>query len=916
MPLRHSLRFSICKRVAPAWLAVLLAACVPGNDITRAPPPVARTAEAEAAAPPPLPSGKLPPTVRPLRYEVALAIDPTKDRFTGDVTVAVEVPATTSAIVLHGHDLTIIRAEVIGDGPHISAKASFRPSVGAKEGADELVLSLSRPLHPGRAELRIAYSAPINDKLTGLYRVKREGAAYAFTQFEPTDARRMLPCFDEPRYKVPFDLKVTVPKGSIAIANTGEVERTTGEDGRSTTFRFAPTPPLSTYLFAVAVGPFEIREAKEAVDGIKLRLITTQGKSGLGDSALETAAVHLKLLGGYFGRPYPYPKLDLVAVPEFGFGATGNAGLISLREDLILLDSKSAAAEARRAMATNLAHEISHHWFGNLVTLESWDDLWLSEGFASWMASKIVDTSRPTMEARLAALVEKGVVMSRDALGSARSVRKPAPSGGSADEAFDDIAHEKSAAVLGMLEAWLGHDAFREGVRAYIKGREHGVATAADLFQALSAASGKDVWPVAATFFDQPGVPLIRAELSCERGSAPRVKLTQERHQGRRGAAPEAAWRIPVCVDYEGADKTSLACGLMASKAAEIALPSGAKCPRFIYPNAREEGYFRFVLPPAQMAALVGASRSLDVRSRIGLIQGAWSLVQSGDMAADVLLDLLAEQKHERHRLVIEQVIVALESVSGALIDEGMRPAFRRYVSAILLPLAKELGWDAKKGEGDDQKLLRRSVFGALSTLAEDAWFTAEAEKRAAAYWKDPRAENAEIATVALRAASRRAGDKRFVELLERARKEKTPEGRIMAIRALGSFADPNLLRRALDLIPTAELKGQDGFYIFDTAMLWAESRPHLLAWVKEHIAELKAKMPDFLLTRLADVVGSICDEKGRDDAARFFGEALKGIEGAERALSKELELSELCIEMKRREAPRVKRRLEGKRGR
>jgi alanyl aminopeptidase len=307
MPFRRLLRPLAGASSFGGIAIALLAAggCVPGNDLTRAPTPITTT-EAAAPAPAPLESGRLPGTAKPLRYEVALAIDPAKDRFTGDVGIAVEIPAATQAIVLHGRDLTISRAEVVQGERHIPATASARMAKGPREAPDELVLTLARPVSAGRAELRIAWSAPIGDKLSGLYRVKEDGAHYAFTQFEPTDARRMMPCFDEPGFKVPFELKVTTPKGNLAVANAEETGRADSEDGRSTTFRFAPTAPLPTYLFALAVGPFEIREAPPGP--VKIRLITTKGKAPLGDLVLEAAAAHTRLLGEYFDRPYPYTK--------------------------------------------------------------------------------------------------------------------------------------------------------------------------------------------------------------------------------------------------------------------------------------------------------------------------------------------------------------------------------------------------------------------------------------------------------------------------------------------------------------------------------------------------------------------------------------------------------------------------------
>jgi aminopeptidase N len=901
-----------------AWLRPLAPAlalavgCGAGNDLTVAPRAPDQAASAVAAAPPPLPSGRLPGTARPSRYALSLVVDPAKERFLGDVTIDVDVPATTQAVVLHGRDLTIIRAEAMVEGQPVAARAELRMAAGGKGSPEELVLALARPIPPGKAQLRIAYSAPLEGRLAGLYRVEESGAHYAFTQLEPMDARRMLPCFDEPGFKVPFELKVTTPKGNLVLANGPEVERSDSEDGRSTTFAFAPTAPLPTYLLAVAVGPFEIREGP--VEPVKIRLITAKGKSHLGELALEAAAAHVRILAEYFDRAFPYPKLDLLAVPEFGFGAMENAGLITFREDLVLLDPASASVAARRSMAENVAHEVAHHWFGNLVTMPWWDDLWLNEGFATWMETKVVDQWRPSMNARLEALGEKGVVMGLDALDSARVVRQPVTSNSEAEEAFDALTYEKGASVIEMLESWLGPAAFREGVRVYIKAHEHGSATAADLFSALSKASGKEVWPIASTFLDQAGVPLVRAALECGAGAEKRARVTlaQARFRARPSTESErkdAVWKIPLCVAYEGGEKAGPACGLLEGPSGEIPIPGG-RCPRWIYPNAGESGYFRFALPPDQLGALAGAARSLDVRSRVGLINNAWALVQSGDMGSDALLDLIAGMKRERHRLVVAQMVGALRTMSDTLVDEGSRPAFRAYVSSLLQPIARDLGWDTRKADTDDDRLLRKEVLGALLLLAEDPWLLLEAERRAAAFLKAPRSVEVDMAAIALRAATRRAGGARLSELIEALGRAPTPEDRQVILSAIGSFADPAVLRRALDWTLSDRVKYQEGYALFVAAAEWPASRPHLIAWMREHIAVLKEKVAAFAIVRFAGVLGSICDGAARAEAATFFGEALKDVEGADRRLEQALETADLCIDLRAREGARLRKRL------
>jgi aminopeptidase N len=646
--------------------------------------------------------------------------------------------------------------------------------------------------------------------------------------------------------------------------------------------------------------------------------VTTKGKGRLGKEALDTSAALAGLLGGYFDRPYPYSKLDIVAVPDFGYGAMENAGLLTFREELLLLDPETAGAGARRSVAGVLAHEISHQWFGNLVTMQWWDDLWLNEGFATWMEPKIVDAWRPQMNSRLDALASKGAVMALDALDSARAVRQPVSSTSEAEEAFDGITYDKGAAILGMLESWLGEDAFRTGIREYIKSHENGSATSADLFRSLSRASGKDVWPIASTFLDQPGLPLVRAEMQCHEKDKPGavVKLSQARYRARRSSDVErrdAAWKIPICVAYEGAKGNKPACTVLDGPSAELPLPV-AHCPRWIYPNADEHGYYRFLLPTSEVLALAGV-HSLGVEMRVGLVTDAWALVQSGDMGADVLLDLLAGMKRDRNRFVVDQMTSVLEQVGQTLVDETTRPAFRGFVASILLPMAKELGWDAKKGEGDDQKLMRKSVLGALSSLTDEPWMTSEADKRASAWLKDPKSVDADVAAIALRVSSRRAGEKRLTELEDAMQKAMSPQDRLVAAGALGAFTDPALLRKGLDLMLTERVKIQDGFFIWSLANSWTESRPVTLAWVKERWPDLKRKVPGFILTRFAEAIASVCDGATRADAAAFFSEGLKEVEGADRRLHQLLETADLCIDLRAREGGSARKRLLGKKG-
>jgi alanyl aminopeptidase len=931
------LRWPYARAIALSLLATA-AGCGPHGDVTVAPAPRLPALDRPDPPPPPLESGRLPDTARPTHYGLSLVVDPTKDRFFGSVTIDVDVPKETSFIILHARDLTLARVEALVDGRPIAARTSSRMVHGGAESPEELVLSFARPIPAGSAQLRIDYSGALEQRLNGLYRVKEGDLAYVFTQLEPMDARRMFPCFDEPGFKVPFDLRVTTPRGNVVVANANESERTDSEDGRSVTFTFGTTPPLPTYLLALAVGPLEIRDGPDRP--IKLRLITAKGKARLGDLALEAAAALVPLAEEYFDRPFPYPKLDLVAVPGFAYGAMENAGLVTFREDRLLIPPGAASLHARRGVAEIIAKQIAHHWFGDLVTMRWWDDRFLREGFATWMTPRLVDAWQPSMGSRLAALGAKSAVLESDAHDGARPVRQhvasasASASASEASEAFDPVMYEKTAIVIGSLEGWLGPDVLRAGVRSFIKAHEHKSASSADFFRALATASGKGVEPVVSSFLDQPGVPLVRASLVCDKGKAPRVTLSQSRYRigpnaKKDRANAEARWSIPVCVAYEGAPGGAPSCGLLDAATSELLLgPPAAnagadgadtntkntkgpvRCPKWIYPNANEAGYYRFALPKAQLAALTASVMTLDPSSRIGLLGGAWALVMSGDMTADDFLDLLAGMKAERHPIVLEQIIESLARAHNALVDDDARPAFRAYAASILLPVAIELGWDAKKRDPPERSALRERVLAALAVLAESPWLAPEADRKAAAYLKDFRSVDPAIAVIAMTVSSRRAGEKRFSEIETALPRARTPQDRDILLRALGSFASPALLRRALDLMLSDKLRPQDGVPIVLAAMAWSESRPRVLAWLKERSGDLKGRLPGYILGRFSEVIATTCDRAAQADAAKLFREAAADTEGEGRRLSRATEAAGQCIELRAREGARAKARL------
>ncbi|HEX3771764.1 MAG TPA: M1 family metallopeptidase [Polyangiaceae bacterium] len=860
------------------------------------------TAAAPAVVPPPRDDGRLPATATPQRYAVSLRIDPSQARFSGVVTVTVDVPRPTRVVVLHGRDMTITHVAARAGTATIAGAASARAAAGGVV-PDELVLTFESALPAGPAAIEIAYDAPFAGDLAGLYRVQERGRWYAYSQFESTDARRAFPCFDEPGFKTPYAITITAPAGLVALSNSPETGAAATSDG-AVAHTFAASPPLPSYLVAFAVGDFDVLEGQK--QPFPIRVIATKGKGPLGGLALDTAAALIDRLGDYFDMKYPYAKLDLVAVPDFAAGAMENPGLVTFRDVLLLLDPNRATTAARRSQAEVIGHEFAHQWFGDLVTMKWWNDVWLNEGFATWAEAKIVDQWRPTFGATLSQIANLDHVMDIDALRSARAVREPVRSTSDAMEAFDGITYQKGAAVLRMLESWLGPDIFQRGIQRYIHDNAWKNASAEDLFKALDYVSTQQVDQLASGFLDHPGVPQILTSYSCN-GAVGKLELRQSEWHPLEANPTDArdaqhVWTLPVCVAVEG-QKTkncfTLGSGPIVRNPGGL---GGRGCPAWVYPNAEEAGYYRFLVERDKLLALARGGRGLDSAERLGLVSNAWAGVRQGAIAPGVLFDFLPLFDSESNRFVIDEIIDLLRGVDHALVSEEARPAFRKYVAARLGPRRKALGWFPASGhseQDDDAALERRSVIWTMGELAYDPTTLAEAEKYAAAWLRDRQNVAADTAAVSVPLASIQAGAPRLAELRDAAKGAATPEERVIAIRAMGMFDDPAVLRQALDLALTDEIKLSEWRYLIGAAAGRRAARPTLLAWEKENWQKILAKAPNSAARGLVDIVGTACTAADRDDAWAFFSGATKGMEGVKRPLDEAMESAGLCLALR-----------------
>ena len=881
-------------QISAAVLAMMVACAAPPASRVRSSPPV-EVAE-PAWVPPPRDDGRLPPGARPTRYHLELTIDPREKSYAGRVRIGVEIEAPTRVLVLHAKGPKILTAAVSSRAAKHWAKARMRLAAHGKGEPEELVLELAQELPAGPAEIDLQYEAAFGPNLSGLYRVEEGGRAYAFTQFEPNDARRAFPCFDEPGHKVPFRVSITVPEGMLAVANTPELRRRETPSSGLVSYEFAPSEPLPTYLVAFAVGAFEIRHG--ARDPVPIRLITLPGKSHLGQLALDAARDELAILADYFGSPYPYAKLDLVAVPEFGAGAMENAGLVTFREERVLHDAAAVSLEARRGLWGIMAHELAHQWFGNLVTMKWWDDLWLNEGFATWMGAKVVQTAKPGFLVDLERVSDKQWAMGMDMLASARRIRQPVRGSSEALEAFDGITYVKGAGTLSMIESWVGESDFQRGVRAYLGQHRFGNAEARDLFAALGRSSGKDVAAVMSSFVDQTGVPLVDLKSSCAKDRL-RITLAQREYRplGRAAATATKTWRIPVCLRLEQVDKDERACTLLDQATAELDL-AVKRCPTAVHPNADERGYYRYSMPATELTALASRPR-LTLREKVGLLGNAWALVRSGDLELDAYFEMLPPLLAGQSPVPWDQVTESLRELERALVSDSTRGAFEARVRALAGKDGKRLGFRTRSGESEGVKLERALVLTLLGDLGADPGVLAEAGRVATAWLDDPKAVDVDLARIAVPLAARRGDEKLFLRLLERMKRAATPEARMLALAGLAAFDDLRLVERLLGHALDGTIKGSDLRYVFPPLFQRSHTAKPTYLWLTRHFDELAKKLPSFAIGRFPWVAAALCDEVAAREAEAFFAPRLRLIEGADKHLAQATEAGKLCAALR-----------------
>lgn len=853
------------------------------------------------SVPPHLIDGRLPGAVVPTRYDVTLSVEPDQGRFSGSVAIQLHVREAVRRITLHALELEVLEATVESGGVHYAA------AVSADAGTETITLTLNREIPAGPAMAGLAFSGRLNQQMKGLYEATAGNERYAFTQFEATDARRAFPCFDEPAMKASFKITAVIPDHLVALSNMDVEAESADAAARRRTATFAETPPMSTYLIALAVAKLECREAR--IDGTRVAVYTTPGQLALTGFAHEVMQTCLPRLNDYFGLRYPLPKLDLVGVPDFAAGAMENWGAMFFRENRLLLDPSQASANTLRAVANVITHEVVHQWFGNLVTMDWWEDLWLNESFATWLACKIVDDWRPEWRSWMEFARDKQVPLGVDALTSTRPISSKVRTAAEAEEMFDALTYEKGASVLRMLEQFLGEDVFRRGIREYIKTHQFGNAPAADLWSALEAASGRPVPAIAQDWFTRPGFPLVA--VSAGGPDLREITVEQGRFLADRNAPEDSGppWAVPLTLAFEDTEGIRRHRVLVTDRRATISLPAKGAV-RWVYANADEQGFYRTSYDQGLRDALAVSLARLSPAERFGLLDNVWALAQKGVRPIGEFLDLVVRFRGDDTRIVVEGLAGYLGTLGDRLVAESDRPLFARFIEDFHRPLVDSLGWDARPREGDEPKLTRAAALWTLGSLAKPAPLLHEMTERLERYWADPAALDPTLATAVIRLCARVGDKERYARYLDRYHAAATPEDRDRYLTAFGDFAEPSLTPTILALILTEAIRGQDIWKPLRGLLSNPATQGETWTFVKANWPALRKKGGSVGAQRIISGAKTLWRKEWLADVESFFSDPANRVPSAERTLTQTLEIIRLGLAFQREQQERLTDRL------
>ena len=868
--------------------ALLVAACA-----ERAAPVPERSTEPPIAA--------LGDTVTPLHYQLEITIDPSQERFSGTAAINISLNEDRADVWLHGKNLNVTDVYLM-DSENKRVKANYEE----KHDSGVALVSFERPVPKGAATLHFAYDAPFNTAENGLFRVERDGEYYAATQFQAIAARQVFPGFDEPGFKTPFDLTFVSRADDVVVTTTPEVSSTDLGNGFVKRV-FATTRPLPTYLIAIAVGPYDVVDYGALPPNdirqrpLPLRAIAAKGQGVKLKYALENTDGLLSILEQYFGTPYPYQKLDLIAVPEGFGGAMENVGAITYDEYLLVMD-ENASLNQRRAYTSVHAHEMAHMWFGNLVTPKWWNDIWLNESFAAWMQNKTANRYWPDGEFDRSTLKGALGAMAGDSLAAARQIREPVERNEDIGTAFDGITYQKGAGVLAMLERYVGEERFRAGVRLHMRRHEDGVATSEDFIESLAEGSEREeIGAAFKSFIEQPGVPLISMSVNCEAGQQPRLELSQSRYAPLGSAIDSGSgnWQVPICLSFVVDGTRESTCVLLSEKEHSVVLDTPT-CPSAVHPNADGAGYYRFALDDNGWRGLLSISNDLPATEALALVDSLDAAFRSGTVGADEFVAGMRALINHDIWDVADAAVDNLEKIEDIIPVEQRQLAHAAFGNLV----KPRFGRLADANDAGSQ-ILRQGLQRFLVVVARDPAMRAPLARLAAERVglngaPNPDAVPADQLESVLTVGTQELGAAFFDRLLQQATSSKDPAFRRAAVIAMAWTDDPSLADKLRQAILAGRFKGTESLGAIFQLMSRPESSEETFAWMKANSAVIIDEVPESFRSSIVPVLGSyFCSSEQAAEWESFVKANAAKIPGYERRLAQTMERIELCAALR-----------------
>ena len=818
----------------------------------------------------------LPENVRPVHYQITLQPDMVNFTFDGLEVIDIDIKEATSEIVLNAADLRVPSAMLIRDG-----QWTYSQSITLDEETQTVTVSFAEPVPPGPAQLDLRFVGELNDKLHGFYRsqyVNPEGEVsyLATTQFEATDARRAFPCWDEPACKATFQLTLNIPANMVAVSNTPILEQA-GLDAGFKSIMFGRTPIMSTYLMAFVIGDLSYIQ-QEAVNNTTVGVWTTRGKEEQGRFALETSARMLSFFNDYFGIPYPLEKLDHIAIPDFAAGAMENWGCITYRETALLVDQANSSAGTRQRVAEVVAHEMAHMWFGDLVTMDWWDDLWLNESFASWMGTKAVDWAFPEWEMWTQFVnMDTNRALSLDGLKNSHPIEQEVKDPAEISQLFDAISYSKGASVIRMLEQFLTPEVFRQGLHQYLDANQYGNARTEDLWAALENESRLPVTAIMNTWTGQMGYPVLRVE-TASAGEELELSLSQERfvYDNVLGESePDGlVWQVPVGVSQsDGGEGASL---VMDSPQARVTIPSPSRADGWFKVNPSQTGFFRVNYSEEDWQRLIPAiaAMTLSATDRLGIQNDAYALSKAGLLPVTQFLDIAGAYRNETDASVWSDLASNLRDVEFLVSEEPCYDNFRAFARDLFGPAARRIGWDAREGEGHLDALLRSTVLSQAGGYG-DQEFLDQAQERFAAYLRDAGTLHPDLRGLVFSLAAQGGDEDTYNKLWDLERETDLQEEKIRLLLAVSRFSQPELLQETLRRTLTDDVRSQDTISVVTAVAGNLKGRQLAWQFVQDNWGEFDRRYGDggFGLMRLVSVCGNFVDAAKIPEIEAFFQE-------------------------------------------